>query len=106
MARERFCPRGKPMHSALCPPYKSMTRLPSPAEQENRLLAEQVPEPPRRTQAQRPSPGIERHRLFHLGADHIAQRPEILDGAEMDVGRIPPCVGKIVGLRHVTAEQK
>src|SRR5262245_21226432 len=57
-----------------------------PAQQEHRLLAEQVPEPPRRVQTQRPPPGIERHRLLHLGPGHVAELAEILDGAEMDIG--------------------
>src|SRR5262245_16542644 len=78
----------------------------SPAQQENRLLAEQVPEPPRRVEAQRPSPGIERNRLLHLGPGHVAELAEILDGAEMDIGRIPPGIGKIVGARHMPAQQK
>ena len=41
----------------------------APAQQEHRLLAEQVPEPPRRVEPQRPAPGIERERALHLGAD-------------------------------------
>src|SRR5262249_52399893 len=55
----------------------------SPAQQEYRLLAEQVPEPPRRVQTQRPPPGVERHCLLHLGSGHVAELAEILDGAEM-----------------------
>src|SRR5262245_12500686 len=78
----------------------------SPAQQEHRLLAEQVPEPPRRVEAQRPPPGIERHRLLHLGPGHVAELAEILDGAEMDIGRIPPSIGKIVGTRHMPAQQE
>ncbi len=38
------------------------------AEQKHSLLAEQIPEPPRRVQAQRLAPGVQRHRLFHLGS--------------------------------------
>src|SRR5690349_13663628 len=55
------------------------------AEQEHRLLAEQVPEPPRRSEPQRPAPGIERDGLLHLGSHHIAELAEVLDGAEVDV---------------------
>ena len=78
----------------------------TPTQQEHRLLAEQVPEPPRRVEAQRPAPGVERHRLLHLGADDVAELAEVLDGAEMDVGRILPGVGQVVGARHVAAEQR
>src|SRR5215471_8647910 len=77
-----------------------------PAQQEHRLLAEQVPEPPRRIEPQRPPPGIERHRLLHLGAGNLAEPAEILDRAEVDVGRIPPVIGQVVGARHVAAEQE
>src|ERR1700704_4568622 len=76
------------------------------AQQEYRLLAEQVPEPPRRVQAQRTSPGIERHRLLHLGADHVTELAEILDGAEGDIGRVPPSVRQVVGARHVSAQEE
>src|SRR4051812_39576385 len=64
------------------------------AQQEHRLLAEQVPEPPGRVKAQRRAPGVERHGAFHLGTGVVAQRAEILDGAEMDVRRIPPRIGQ------------
>src|SRR6202043_2687122 len=79
--------------------------LSPPAEQEHRLLAEQIPEPPRHFQPHPPAPGIERHRLFHLGAGDMAERTEILDAAEVDIRRLPPRMGQIVGLRYVAAER-
>src|SRR5262245_18905248 len=74
------------------------------AEQEHLLLAQEIPEPPRRVEAQRPAPGIERHRLLHLHVRHPAELAEILDAAEMDVGRLPPGIGQVIGVRHVAAE--
>src|SRR3954469_24987534 len=76
------------------------------AQQEHALLAEHVPEPPRRVEAQRPAVEIERHRALHLDVDFAAQLHEILDGAEMDVGRVVPGRGEILGARHVAADQK
>ena len=62
--------------------------------------------PPRRIEAQRPPPGIEHDRRFHLGADDVAEPPKILDGAEVDIGRVPPIVRKVIGARHVSAQQR
>src|SRR5262245_60265111 len=76
-----------------------------PTQQKDPLLAQQVPGPPRRVEAQRPPPGVERHRLFHPGTDDLTEFAEILDGAEVDVGRIPPGIGQVVGVRHLPAEQ-
>src|SRR3954466_7557121 len=76
------------------------------AQQKHRLLAEQVPEPPRRVEAQRRAPGVESHGALHLGAGDVAESAEILDGAEMDVRRIPPRIRQVVGRRHVAAEEK
>src|SRR6267154_6204632 len=75
-----------------------------PAQPEHRLLAEHVPEPPRRVEAQRRPPRIESHRLFHLGPGRDAKLAEILDGAEVNVGRIVPCIGQIVGPRHAATK--
>src|SRR5262245_21758328 len=75
-----------------------------PAQQEHCLLAKQVPGPPWRVEAQRPPRRIERHRLFHLRSRHRAKLTEILDGAEMNVGRVPPGIGQVVGARHVSSE--
>src|SRR3954463_9457984 len=80
--------------------------LAAPAQQEHRLLAEQVPEPPRRIEAQRRAPGVERHCALHLGAGDVAEDAKILDGAEVDVRRIPPRIRQVVGARHVAAEEK
>src|SRR5579862_2899159 len=85
---------------------RSNDRLPAPAEQKHRLLAEQVPEPPRHFQPHAPAPGIERHRFLHLGAGDVAQQTEILDAAEVDVRRLVPGIGQIVGERHVAAEEE
>ena len=41
------------------------------AEQKHRLLAEQIPEPPRRVEAQRRAPGVEGDGTIHLGAGYI-----------------------------------
>src|SRR6266851_1354537 len=88
---------------ASCTPGAS---VPAPAQQKHRLLAEQVPEPPRRVQPERASPGVEGKRAFHLDADRDAQVAEILDGAEMDVGGVVPSVRQIVGLWHAAAEHE
>src|SRR5262249_6836499 len=77
-----------------------------PAEQEHRLLAEQIPEPPGRIEPQRTAPGVERAGALHLGADGEAEIAEILDGAEMDVRRVVPRVRQIVGARHAATEQE
>ena len=53
---------------------------------------------------QRRAPGIERDGAFHLGADDVAELAEVLDGAEMDVGRVVPGIGQVVGARHAAAE--
>src|SRR5581483_10398069 len=74
------------------------------AEQKYRLFAEQVPEPPWRVEPQRLAPGVQRHRLFHLGTDLDAEIAEVLDGAEVDIGRVIPAVGQVLGARHVAAE--
>src|SRR4029077_16108389 len=79
--------------------------LPPPAEQKHRLLAEQIPEPPRHFQPHPATPGVERHRLLHLGAGGVAELAEILDAAEVDIRCLPPRIGQIVGLRHVAAER-
>src|SRR5713226_2877479 len=68
-------------------PSSGLRRL-VPAQQKHRLLAEQVPEPPRRVEAERLAPGVERHRALHLDPDRRAQVAEILDRAEMDVRRV------------------
>src|SRR4029079_16590896 len=78
----------------------------APAQQEHRLFAEKIPEPPRRIEAQWLPPGVEGNRAVHPGAGHVAEVAEVLDGAEMDVRRIPPGVGQIVGARHVAAEEQ
>src|SRR4051812_1865780 len=78
--------------------------LTSSTQQEYRLLAQQVPEPPRRVESQHATPGVKRHRPLNPGAGRLAELPEILDRAEMNVGRFPPIVGKILGARHVAAE--
>ena len=66
-------------------------------QQKHRLLAEQIPEPPRRVEPQRRAPGVERHRALHLGAGDLAELAEVLDGAEVDVGRVVPGIRQIVG---------
>ena len=43
---------------------------------------------------------------LHLGADRPAQVAEVLDGAEVDVGRVVPGVRQVVGSRHAAAEQQ
>ncbi len=37
---------------------------------------------------------------------HHAQFPEIRDGAQMDVGRVVPCIGQKLVARHLAAEQE
>ena len=69
-----------------------------PTQQEHRLLAKQIPEPPGRIEAQRRAPGVERHRPLYPRAGDLAQFAEVLDGAEVDVGRVVP----LVGLKRVT----
>src|SRR5882757_8550115 len=78
----------------------------SPAQQKHALLAEHVPEPPRRVEPQGPAVEIERHRALHLDVDLIAELHEILDGAEMDVRRVVPGRRKILRARHVAANQE
>src|SRR5579862_9034584 len=84
---------------------RSNDRLPAPAEQKHRLLAEQVPEPPRHFQPHAAAPGVERHRLLDFGARGVAQLAKILDAAEVNVGRLIPGVRQIAGARHLAAEQ-
>src|SRR5215470_2700312 len=48
--------------------YRHFTRTRSlrpPAQQEHRLLAEQIPEPPRRIEPQRTAPVVQRQRPLH-----------------------------------------
>src|ERR1700691_4368247 len=78
--------------------------LASAAQQEHRLLAEQVPEPPRHFKPHASPPGVEHHRFLDFGAGDLTKLPEILDAAEMDVGRFVPRIGQIVGMRHVTPQ--
>src|SRR6202043_2855757 len=78
-----------------------LLRLPRPAQQENALLAEHVPEPPRQVDPQRAAVEIECYRALHLDVDFVAELNEILDGAEMDVRRVVPGGGEIFGARHV-----
>src|ERR1700726_244904 len=85
---------------------ENLLRLLRAAEQEHALLAEHVPEPPGRNQPQRPAVEIERHRALHLDVDLVAELHEILDGAEMNVGRVVPGRGQVVGARHVAADQE
>ena len=59
-----------------------MAILPAAAQQKHRLLAEQIPEPPRHFQPHAPAPGVERHRLLDLGAGYAAELAEILDAAK------------------------
>src|SRR5579864_5932855 len=87
--------------------WRAMTGgLSPPAEQEHRLLAEQIPEPPRHFQPHPPAPGVERHRLPHRGSDRVAKLAKVLDAAERDVRRLPPRIAQIVGLRHVAAARE
>ena len=52
------------------------------AEQEHGLLAEQVPEPPRRIQSDALAAAVERHAPFDLRVDLAAKRDEVPDRAE------------------------
>src|ERR1700742_2026973 len=76
------------------------------AQQKYALLAEHIPEPPRRAQTQRPAVKIERDRAFHLDVDLVAELHEILDGAEMDVRRVVPGGREVFRARHVTANEE
>src|ERR1700719_1669732 len=60
------------------------------AQQENRLLAEKIPEPPGRIEPQWRAPGIKRHRPLHLDPNFGAEPAKILDGAMVDIGRVVP----------------
>src|ERR1700743_544227 len=80
-----FAPTEAPRNDA-----ETSLRLPHPAQQKHPLLAEHVPAPPGRTEPQRSSVEIERHRPLHLDVDLVAQLNEILDGAEMNVRRVVP----------------
>src|SRR6516165_9329739 len=72
-----------------------------PAAQEKHcLLAQEIPEPPRGVEPNRGAPGIERDSLLHLGADNSAQFAEILDAAEVNIGRLVPGIGQVVGAWH------
>src|ERR1700753_573563 len=75
------------------------------AQKKHRLLTEQVPEPPRQSEPQRPPPGIEHHGFFHLDARHHAKLTEIRDAAKVDVGSLPPSIGQVVGAGHVPAKR-
>src|SRR6187402_3188947 len=77
-----------------------------PAEQKDRLFAEQVPEPPRCVEPQRRPPGIERHRLFHPDSDFGAELAKVLDGAMMDIRRVVPAERQDIGARHMAREQE
>src|SRR5205807_2158419 len=76
------------------------------AQQEHRLLAKQIPEPPWRIEPQRRAPRIKGDGFFHLHPRHLTEIAEIFDGAEVDIGRVVPCVWQIVGYRHRAVEQK
>src|SRR6202035_5332267 len=76
------------------------------AEQEDTLLAEHVPEPPRQIDPQRTAVEIEGYRALHLDVDLVAELHEILDGAEMDVRRVVPGRRQVFGARHVAADQE
>src|SRR3954447_19181541 len=60
------------------------------AQQENRLLAEQVPDPPGHGELHRVAAGVEGGGALDLGADLPAQPDEVPDGAEMNVRRLVP----------------
>src|ERR1044072_5350440 len=62
------------------------------AEQKHRLLTEQIPEPPRRVEAQRRAPRVKGDRLLHAYTDLPAQRAEILDRAVVQIRRVVPAV--------------
>src|SRR5947209_8150938 len=74
-------------HSREAQPLFSLTTA---AEEKHPLLAEHVPEPPRRIQPQRPAVEIERDRSLHLDVDLVAKLHEILDRAEMNIRRVVP----------------
>src|SRR5436190_14055905 len=78
----------------------------SAAEQENGLLAEQVPKPPGSIEPQRAAPRVKRYGLLHLGPHHAAQLAEVLDGTEVDIRRVPPGVRQIVRPGHVAPQQE
>src|SRR2546423_12099950 len=74
-------------------------------QQKHALLAKHVPEPPRRVEPQRPAVKVERDRALHLDVDLAAKLHEILDRAEMYVGRIVPGRRQVFGPRHMTTHQ-
>src|SRR5690349_20505667 len=75
-----------------------------PAQEENRLLAEQVPEPPRRIEADALALGVERDALLDVRVDLVAEDDEVADGAEVDVGRVVPGIGQAAIDRHAAGE--
>src|SRR5437762_334802 len=90
-------------------------RLPSPrasfvlagaTKQKHALLAKHVPEPPGRIEPQRPAVKVECDRALHLDVDLVAKLHEVLDRAEMDVGRIVPGRRQVFGPGHMTADQQ
>ena len=50
--------------------------------------------------------GVERDGFLHLRADLAAQLDEVADGAEMDVGRVVPGIGQVLGHRHPAAHAR
>src|SRR6185312_16675944 len=105
------CTSGNPTIHATCRPMDSgfdashrpgmtpatLLPRPAPAEQENALLTEHIPDPPRQGQRHRAAVEIERDRTLHLDVDLVAELHEILDGAEMDVRRVVPGRRQIFG---------
>src|SRR5258708_20692067 len=83
-----------------------LLRLLRTAQQKHALLAEHVPEPPGRVEPQRTAVKIERDRALHLDIDLVAELNEILDSAEMDIGRVVPGRRQVFGARHMPADQK
>src|SRR5262249_11139986 len=75
------------VHSPFAPLYSPFALFPSsplPPQQKHRLLAEQVPEPPRRLDLHRPAREAQRLGPLDHRVDGPRQLDEVADGAEMD----------------------
>src|SRR5436305_8165571 len=100
----RICRSAEP--AAFRPPSRPASFvLAGATQQKHALLAEHVPEPPRCVEPQRPAIKVERDRALHLDVDLTAKLHEVLDRAEMYVGRIVPGRGQVFGPGHMTTDQ-
>ena len=80
--------------------------IPSAGQHEHRLLAQQIVRRQRHPGAELAARSVERDGPLHARAHRLAQLGEVLDGAQVDVGRHVPGLRQVLRHRHPPGEEE